>query len=219
MVNGDETAESYRTSAEILRSKKGDKPKIISYLFKAAKLYSPKNRKRAIECLDELHNNLKGSTTEFGMDQYFRYLHQLAKAYEDLEVTVTSADVYVELAKDIYKHKAQLLLEKTFSGIEILKKFSAYLAKALMLYDAAENYEPILRIARTYYKDFPVLQQNESLHNELYFCYEHIIHAADITGSRYFREYYAGLDQKLRGIQLAYEGEEGDESKGPYTAQ
>ena len=40
MALGDETADSYKTSAELLLSKKGDKSKIIGYLFKAANQYS-----------------------------------------------------------------------------------------------------------------------------------------------------------------------------------
>ena len=95
-----------------------------------------------------------------------------------------------------------------------MKKFVAYLAKALILYETEEKYDVILKLARTYYKKFPVLQQIDSLHGELFICYEHIIKASDLTGSRYFREYYAGLDNELRGISFQYE-EDGDQ-KGPY---
>jgi hypothetical protein len=205
MVNGDETANSYKTSAELLLSRKGDKAKIINYLFRAADLYSEAKRTKSIECLDELHNNLKGSTSEFGKVHYYRYMHQLARAYEDHNEIGTAADVYTELAQDIYNHKNELVINKIFSGLEILKKFCAYLAKALMLYDSVEKYESIMRIAKEYHRVFPSFQGNTSLEGELYFCYEHIIHAADVTGSRYFREYYAQLDNKLRGIEAVDE--------------
>lgn len=198
MANGDETADSYKMSAERLLTEKGDKFKVINYLLKAASMYSEEHHDRALECLEEIHNNLKGSTTEFGMDQYFRYLHQLAKSYENLNEKVMAADIYSELAREIYKSKENLKGGKTYSYIKLLKKFSAYLAKALNLYDSMKKYDSILKLARTYYKKFPILQQHDSIHAELFFCYEHIINAADMTGSRYFREYYAELDRKLR---------------------
>ena len=95
-----------------------------------------------------------------------------------------------------------------------MKKFSAYLAKALMLYDSVDKHDSILKLARAYYKVFPLLQENESIHGELYFCYEHIINAADVTGSRYFREYYAGLDRQLRGIEYIPDEEQEYKNKG-----
>lgn len=217
MANGDETADSYKMSAEFLLTRRGDKVKIINFLFRAAGLYGEKNRNKAVECLDEIHNNVRGSTVEFGMVHYFRYLHRLAKSYEDLEEHIKSADIYSELAKEIYKLRESLESEKIFSHLEIFKKFTAYLAKALNLYDSVEKYDSILKLARAYYKVFPELQENESIHSELFFCYEHIIAAADITGSRYFREYYDGLNRQLRGIPLEYETELEAEKKGPYT--
>lgn len=217
MANGDETADSYKMSAEMLLTRRGDKTQIINFLFRAAGLYSEKNHHKAVECLDEIHNNVRGSTTEFGLVQYFRHLHRLAKSYDELQEPVRAADIYSELAREIYKSKERLISEKTFSASEILKKFAAYLAKSLILYDSAEKYDSILRLARAYYKLFPILQQNKSIHSELFFCYEHIINAADMTGSRYFREYYANLDGQLRGISFEYEGEVEGESKGPYV--
>ena len=199
MVDGDETADSYKMSAELLQNKKGDKFKIMNYLLKAAGMYSDENRARAIECLEDIHNNLKGSTTVFGKEQYFRYLHLLAKSYDDLNEHVIAADIYFELARDIYKAKEKLEGDRIYSHLQVLKKFTAYLAKSLFLYDQQERYDSILRVARVYYKEFPILQLYESIHHELYFCYEHIIKAADMTGSRYFREYYSELDRKLRG--------------------
>ncbi len=198
MTNGDETADSYKTSAEMLIIKKGDKAKVMNYLLKAASLYGEKNRNKAIECLDELYKNLRGSSIKFERDQYFRFLHRLAKSYEDLSEIAKAADIYLELAREIYKLKEKLQEEKSYSYLEILKKFTAYLAKALILYDSMEKYDIILKLARNYYKEFPKLQQYKRIHGELYFCYEHIINASDMTGSRYFREYYAELDRKLR---------------------
>ena len=217
MATGDETADSYKTTAELLLRKKGEREKVIESLFKAAVLYGSDRQKKAIECLDELHNILKGSTTEFGIVQYYRYLHRLARLYEELNTPSVSADVYAELAREIYKSKNSLEDDRTYTDIEIFKKFTAYLAKALMLYDSTEKYDSILKLARAYYKVFPSLQQYKTIHGELFFCYEHIIHAADTTGSRYFREYYAGLDRELRGIELEYEQKEIVEGKGPYT--
>lgn len=198
MEDSDETADSYKISADLLISKRGDKSKIIGYLFKAASLYSEANRKKAIECLADLYNNLRGGTTEFEMNQYFRYMHQLARAYEDLEEKEKAADIYLQLAREFHRIKEKSLNEESELHLKNLKKFSVYLAKALILYDSAERYDLILKLARTYYKEFPELQKNKNLHGELFFCYEHIINAADITGSRYFREYYAELDRKLR---------------------
>lgn len=217
MSNGDETADSYKTTAELLISRKGDKSKIINYLFRAAGLYSEKNRDKALDCLDEIHNSVRGGTVQFGITQYFRYLHRLARAYEDLNDELKSAEIYTELAREIYKSKERLEHEKIFQHYEILKKFAAYLAKALMLYDSAKKYDLILKLARAYYKIFPDLQVNKSIHGELFFCYEHIINAADVTGSRYFREYYAGLDRELRGIPFEYSEGEEEERKGPYS--
>ena len=217
MANGDETADSYKMSAELLLTRRGDKTQIINFLFRAAGLYSEKNHKKAIECLDEIHNNVRGSTTEFGLVQYFQYLHRLAKSYDELQDPVKAGDIYSELAKEIYKAKERLISEKTFSALEILKKFVAYLAKSLILYDSAEKYDSILKLARAYYKVFPILQYNNNIRSELFFCYEHIINAADMTGSRYFMEYYAALDRQLRGIELEHEVPAEGERKGPYV--
>ena len=151
------------------------------------------------------------------MQQYFRFIHRLAKGYENLKKDITAADIYSELAREILRLKERLERERIYSPIEILKKFTAYLAKALIIYDTVEKYDSILKLARTYYKRFPVLQQIESLRGELFICYEHIINAADATGSRYFREYYAGLDSQLRGIPLDYNNKQESESKGAYS--
>jgi hypothetical protein len=218
MVSGDETADSYKTTADLILGKKGDKNKAINNLFKAASLYGEANKKKAIECLDDIYVNVRGSTVEFEQDQFFRYLHRLARLYEDLEEEIKAADVYLELAKEFYKQEKLSKGEKDISRLLILKNFLAYLAKALMLYDSAKKFDQILKIARAYYKEFPILQHIDSLHGELFFCYEHIIHAADMTGSRYFREYYADLDRKLRGITdyTSMEDEGEGERKGPY---
>jgi hypothetical protein len=200
MVKGDETADSYKMSAELLLSRRGDKTQIIDYLFKAAEGYTKEDPAKSIECLDEIHNYLRGGTTEFEMEQYLRYLHILAKSYEDLLEDLKAADVYSELAREIYKIQEHSFFNDPFSYMKHLKKFSAYLAKTLHLYDSIEKYDSILKLARTYYKEFPILQENDQIRGELFFCYEHILHAADATGSRYFREYYAELDKRLRGF-------------------
>jgi hypothetical protein len=193
----DETAHSYKISADLIFSKKGDKTKAISYLLKAANMYGKKNRRRAIECLEDIYNHVRGGSSEFELDQYMRYLHQLARLFEELEETGRAADVYSELAKEHFKFKDQLKEEKNYTDLQVLKKFLAYLAKALILFESIEKYGSILKLARFYYKVFPTLEKNKSLHGELFFCYEPIINAADITGSRYFREYYAELERKL----------------------
>jgi hypothetical protein len=216
MIEGDETADSYKTTADLLLSKKGERIKIISYLFKAASLYTQENHDKAIECLDSIHDNIKGSTMEFGMVQYFRFLYRLGKYYEDLLEDAKAADIYAELAKEMLRLKERLEDDKIYSSLQILKKFAAYLAKALILYDTEEKYDVILKLARTYYKKFPILQHIDVLHGELFICYEKIINAADMTGSRYFREYYAGLDNDLRGIPTLYEEEQDKDQKGPY---
>ena len=198
MVEGDETADSYKITADLLLSKKGDKSKVINYLFKAADLYGDEHRNKAIDCLEEIYKNVRGSTSEFEPEQYFRFLHLLGRAYEELKEIGKAADIYSELAKEVYKSIKEIEGEVDYSQLQQMKKFSAYLAKALMLYDSIEKYDHILKLARAYYKVFPLLQKKEVIHRELFFCYEHIINAADITGSRYFREYYAELDRKLR---------------------
>lgn len=198
MVEGDETADSYKITADLLLSKRGDKAKVINYLFKAADLYRDVHRDKAIDCLEQIYQNVRGSTSEFEPEQYFRFLHLLGRSYEELKDIAKAADIYSELAKEVYKSIKGLEGEISHSQLQKMKKFSAYLAKALMLYDSIEKYDYILKLARSYYKVFPILQQNEVIHRELYFCYEHIINAADITGSRYFREYYAELDRKMR---------------------
>jgi len=136
------------------------------------------------------------------MNLYFRYMHQLARAYEDLEEKEKSADIYLQLAREFHRIKQKSLNEESELHLKNLKKFAVYLAKALILYDSAGRYDLILKLARTYYREFPELQKNKNLHGELFFCYEHIINAADITGSRYFREYYAELDRKLRESEI-----------------
>jgi hypothetical protein len=200
MVKGDETADSYKTSADLLISRRGDKSHIIDYLFKAADKYTKDDPNKSIECLDEVYNYLRGGTVEFEMDQYLRYLHQLARSYEDLLEEVKAADIYSELAKEIHNSHEDTFEENPYKYLKKLKKFSAYLAKTLSLYDEAEKYDSILKLARTYYKNFPLMQENDQIRGELFFCYEHILHAADMTGSRYFREYYTELDKKLRGF-------------------
>lgn len=200
MVKVDETANSYKTTADLLIRKLGEKDKVIDCLFMAASLYGTQNKEKAMECLSELHKNLKGSTTEIEMNDYFRFLNKLAKSYEDLKEPVKAGDIYSEIAKEFYKGQDEVFHEDPFRYLKNLKKFSGYLAKALLLYDSAERYDSILKLARTYYKNFPLLQENEQIHGELFFCYEHIIHAADMTGSRYFREYYGELDKKLREV-------------------
>jgi len=218
MSDGVETADSYKTSADLLLNKRGDKAKIINYLLKAAELYGSEHREKAIDCLEQINRNLRGSTTEFGLDQYFRYMHRLARSFEKLDEFLSAADIYSQLAKEIYKSKDRLKADSSYSENQILKKFSAYLAKALILYDTEEKYDSILKIARIYYKAFPDLQEHDNIHGELFFCYKHIINAADVTGSRYFREYYAGLDRDMKGISMyhKYKQKSDDERKGPY---
>lgn len=198
MGNSDETAKSYKTTADLILSRDGDKARVINYLLKAANLYGEENRIKAVECLEDLHDNLKGSTTEFGMDQYVRYLHQLARSYEDLHERIRAADIYLELAKEFAKQKEKLEAKGREAPLKILRSFTSYLAKALLIYDTAEKYDSVLKLARIFYKIFPSLQENENIHAQLFFCYEHIIHATDMTGSRYMREYYTELDRKLR---------------------
>jgi hypothetical protein len=202
MGGRDETAGSYKMTADLLISRRGDKSHIIDYLFRAADMYTKEDPIKSIECLDEISGYLRGSVTEFGNTQYFRYLHQLARSYEDLLEEEKAADVYLELANEIYKKQELLFDEDPYSYLKNMKKFSAYLAKTLLLYDSAGRYDSILKLARTYYKRFPLLQENDHIKGELFFCYEHIINAADQTGSRYFREYYAELDKKLRQGQF-----------------
>ena len=197
MVNfGETTADSYKTTADLLIRKFGEREKVIESLFKAAILYGSDRQGKAIECLDELHDILKGSTAEIEMDQYLKYLYQLAKLYEEHNEDKKSADIYAELAKEYSKFEEDGT--ETISHLKDIKKFTAYLAKSLLLYDSVKRYDSILKLARKYYKIFPILQDHKHLHGELFFCYEHIINAADMTGSRYFREYYAELDRKLR---------------------
>jgi hypothetical protein len=217
MASGEHTADSYRMSAELLLTKHGDKSKIINFLFKASDLYIVEDPEKAIECLDEINKNLKGSTPEFEIDQYFDYLTLLAKSYEELMEEEKAADIFSELAKEIYRLKNRLKMEKKYSEIQVLTKFTAVLAKGLLLYDNLKKYDLILKLARKYYKVFPEIQQYEALHPKLFFCYEHIINAADRTGSRYFREYYSQLDDTLRGIPFEYEKAEDAERKGPYV--
>lgn len=217
MSNGDETADSYKMSAELLLSRQGDKLKMINYLFNAAEMYSEKNHIKALDCLSEIHNNVKGSTVEFGMTQYIRYLHRLAKAYENLKEPVLAADMYHDLANEIFRLKERLHKEKIFSKLETEKKFAALLAKALSIYDSEEKYDLVLKLARKYFTVFVDLQKNKSLYGELYFCYKHIINAADQTGSRYFREYFSELDNALRGIPVEYESRPKKKGKGRYA--
>jgi len=198
MGGRDETADSYKLTADFLINKRGDKVQIINFLFKAADKYTREDPRKSIECLDEIYNYLKGSTTEFGMEQYYRYLHLLAKSYEDLLEETKAADLYLELASELYKSHDRIFEENPYKYLKNLKRFSVYLAKSLNLYDSAEKYDTILKLARKFYRDFPMLQENEDIHGELFFCYEHIIHAADITGSQYFRQYYSELDKRLR---------------------
>jgi hypothetical protein len=200
MGGGDKTAGSYKMTADLLMSKKGDKSQIITYLFRAADMYRKEDPFKCIECLDEIHGHLKGSTTEVGMEQYYQYLHRLARSYEELLEEEKAADLYFELASDLYKAQESAFDENPYSYLKNLKRFSAYLAKTLNLYDSAKRYDSILKLARRFYKDFPIIQENEDIHGELFFCYEYIIRAADMTGSRYFREYYSELDKKLREL-------------------
>jgi hypothetical protein len=193
---GETTADSYKTTADLLIRKFGEREKVIESLFKAAILYGSERKKKAIECLDELHDILKGSTAEIEMEQYLKYLYQLGKLYEEHDEDNKAADIYAELAKEYSKFHEDGT--ETISHLKDIKKFTAYLAKSLLLYDSVKRYDSILKLARIYYKLFPILQDHEHLHGELFFCYEHIINAADLTGSRYFREYYVELDRKLR---------------------
>jgi hypothetical protein len=193
---GETTADSYKTTADLLIRKFGEREKVIESLFKAAILYGIHRQKKAIECMDELHNILKGSTAEIEMDQYLKYLYQLAKLYEEHNEDSKAGDIYAELAKVYSKFEEDGT--ESLLHLKEIKKFTAYLAKSLLLYDSAKRYDSILKLARVYYKVFPILQDHEHLHGELFFCYEHIINAADLTGSRYFREYYAELNRKLR---------------------
>ena len=194
---GEKTADSYKTAAELLIRKFGEREKVIENLFKAAVLFGPEHHDKGVECLDELHDILKGSTAEIEMDQYLKYLHQLATLYEKYEEIQKSADIYAELASEFSRFDEDG--SESIPHLKELTKFTAYLAKSLLLYDTVNKYDQILKLARKYYKVFPILQDHEHLHGELFFCYEHIINAADMTGSRYFREYYAELDRKLRG--------------------
>jgi hypothetical protein len=198
MGGRDETAGSYKMTADLLISRRGDKSQIIDYLFKASDMYVRQDPLKSIDCLDEIHGYLKGGTTEFEMEQYLRYLHLLAKSYEELLEEQKAADIYSELARELYKLQEKSLSIDSLSYLNNMKKFSVYLAKTFLLYDSARKYDSILKLARAYYKVFPELQQNKRIHGELFFCYEHIIHAADITGSRYFREYYSELGKQLK---------------------
>jgi hypothetical protein len=197
-IFGEKTADSYKTTADLLIRKFGEREKVIESLFKAAILYDIENQEQAVECLIELHNILKGSTAEIEMDQYLKYLYQLGKLFEKHEQTIDSADVFAELAKEYSKIEEDG--NESIDHLKQVKKFTAYLAKSLLLYDSAGKYDSILKLARKYYKLFPILQEHEHLRGELYFCYQHIINAADMTGSRYFREYYVDLNQKLKDL-------------------
>ena len=77
--SGERTADSYRMAAEILIRKFGEREKVIENLFKATNLYGSEHRAKAIGCLDELHDILKGSTAEIEIEQYLKYLYQMAK--------------------------------------------------------------------------------------------------------------------------------------------
>jgi hypothetical protein len=195
--SGVRTADSYKTAADLLIRKFGEREKVIENLFKATNLYGSENKAKAIVCLDELHNILKGSTAEIEFEQYIKYLYLMAKIYEKHEEFEKSANIYAELALEFSKFEEDGT--ESIEHLKEIKKFTAYLAKSLLLYDTANKYDQILKLARKYYKVFPVLQDHEHLHGELFFCYEHIIKAADMTGSRYFREYYAELNKKLKG--------------------
>ena len=197
----EKTADSYKSTADLLIRKFGEREKVIESLFKAAILYGSENQEKAVDCLDELHDILRGSTAEIEIEQYLKYLYQLAKLYEQYKEIIKAADIYVELAKEHSKFEEG---EETVKHLKDLKKFSAYLAKALFLYETGKKFDSILKLARIYYKVFPVLQEHEHIHRELFFCYEHIINAADQTGSRYFREYYAELDRKLKGEDMMF---------------
>ena len=171
MGGRDETAGSYKMTADLLLSKRGDKVQIIDYLFKAADMFISEDPNKSIECLNEIHGYLKGGTNEFEIEQYMRYLHLLAKSYEELLEEDKAADVYSELAKEIYKIQEKSLTRDSFSYLNNMKRFSVYLAKTFLLYDSARKYDSILKLARAYYKVFPHLQENQKLHGELYFCF------------------------------------------------